>query len=60
MADRQKSHFGTDGYRDLEVRKELAKKASGAGKSFGDKIRKKKEQEVRKLRKENMKHKTGG
>ena len=58
MADRQKSHFGTDGYRDLEVRKELANKGSSSGNSFYDKIRKKKEQEVRKLRKESMKQKT--
>jgi len=55
MADRQKSHFGSDGYRDLGVREEKSKRTKNSYTGVSGKTRKQKEAEVLKLRKENNK-----
>jgi len=53
MADRQKSHFGSDGYKDLEAREELNKRTNSPSKL--NKKLKAKADEVKKYRKENAK-----
>lgn len=56
MTDRQKSHFGTDGYRDVKVREESAKrKKATQSKNPLVQRRIEKENMVKKLRKENNK-----
>jgi len=56
MTDRQKSHFGTDGYKDIKVREEASKrKKSTSSKNPLDQRRMEKENMVKKLRKENDK-----
>jgi len=53
MTDKQKSHFGSDGYRELEQRSEMSKRHSKG--SPLDKRRSEKEKLVYKYRKEDAK-----
>lgn len=58
MANRQKSHFGSDGYKELRLKEELSNKKNTYNSPIAKK-RKAKEKELYKLKTEEYKRKSG-
>ena len=59
MADRQKSHFGSDGFKELRLREEAVKHTKNTYNSPVVERRKAKEKELFKLKREENKRKSG-